>query len=239
MASLSTVADCLQMFYRMVSTTTSDDALVENGEVADETAYLALTHGFEAAQRFMIARGMTERWRTRSQPIVTWTGTDAVDGGRYVVLSSVIAAGKPFLRFAGLPENSNQGSFVEASGARWGYEVGPDLEYIEGDVYFLRGEQLWIGRGATPPATLYLEYQYRHPEIVAAGTLDFPEDARGLAVAYAARFASMEGWFPRSDPDKLERNVQLWEDAARGVARRTRGPRRMTAPRVIGHRFFA
>lgn len=238
MAYLDTAANCLKTFYRITGTTTSDDALVENSESADAVAYTCLTHGVESAQRFMIACGMTERWRTRSQAITSWSGADATDGGRYKATSGWIASGKEFMRFAGQKMNARQSSLCEANGERWGVEIDADNDALTGDYYYIKNDALWLCRGAAVPATVYVEYQYRHPEFTSSVTIDFPSDARGLVIAYAARFGSAEGWYPRADDTAIEKNVQYWEMEARKVARRSRGPRKQTPPPFVGTRFF-
>lgn len=237
MAKLSTPALCLAALYRLVGTTTSDDALVENGESANDVAYLCLNHGMESAQRFMIACGMTERWRTRSQAITSWSGADSTDGGRYKDLSSLIASGKEFLRFSGKKYDAKQSSLTEANGERWGIEIDGDTDTVTGDYFYLKNEQLWLAKDSAVPATVYLDYQFRHPEFTSSVTLNFPVDAMGLVIAYGARFAMADGWFPRDNERAIERNVQLWEMEARMVARRSRGKRRQNPPRTLGRIF--
>lgn len=240
MAYLSSAADCLKAFYRLVGTVSSDDALVENSESVDQVAYTCLTHGFEAAQRFMIACGMSERWRTRGTAITAWSGADSTDGGRYKALSSVISAGKEFLRLSGKKYDANQSSLMTADGERWGVEIDADKDAVTGDYYYLKNEELWLCRNAAPPATLYADYQFRHPEFTSSVTINFPSEARGLGIGYAAQHANAEAWFPLSVEAvaKIGQNVKFWEQQARIVARRSRGQRTQSAPRVVGTRFF-
>lgn len=232
MADLSTVAELLRLFYRLSGTTTSDDGLTENSEAADEVAYTCLNFGMQEAQRFMIGCGMTERWRKRNTAWTTWTGTDAADGGRYNTLPT------DFLRLSGRPYDRMRSSLTEANGEKWGVEITDNEEFVRGNSYYLKNDQLWLTRNAAVPTTIYLDYQFKHPEMASGVTLNFPEDAMGLVAAYGVRKASMEGWFP-SNPELAERNVMLWEKQARSVANRSRGQRKQTAPRVIGTRFFA
>lgn len=239
MAYLDTAANCLTALYRLVGTVSSDDALVENSESADQVAYTCLTHGFEEAQQFMIGCGMSERWRTRGTAITSWSGADATDGGRYKALSSVIASSKEFLRFAGKKYDAVQSSLVTANGERWGVEIDADNDALTGDFYYLKNEELWLCRGAAVPATIYAEYQFRHPEFTSSVTINFPADARGLGIAYAALHGMAEGWYPRADDTAITKNVEFWEKKSRKIARRSRGPRTQTPPTVIGTRFFA
>lgn len=239
MAYLDTAANCLKAFYRLVGTTSSDDALVENSEAADAVAYTCLTHGVETAQRFMIACGMTDRWRTRSQAITSWSGADATDGGRYKDMSSWIATSKSFLRLSGKKMDAAASSMMEANGERWGVEIDADNDYLTGDFFYLKNEQLWIARDAQVPTTVYVDYQYKHPEFTSSVTIDFPAEARGLFIAYAAQHGSAESWFPLADDSRIQKNVEFWERQARAVARRSRGPRTQNAPRTTGSRYFA
>ncbi len=237
MADLNTVAEWLKAFYRLVGSNTTDTAMQENGESADEVAYTCLNTGVQQAQSFMIGCGMTNRWRKRSTAITSWSGADSTDGGRYKDLSGIAS---DFLRFSGKPNDASRSSLTEANGARWGIEIDADFDILTGDVFYLKNEQLWIGQGASPPATIYIDYQFRHPEITSAVTLNFPSDAAGLVIAYAGRHAMAEGWFPRADGvEKIRENAEYWERLARQVARRTRQKRKQDAPRTIGTRFWA
>lgn len=229
MATLSSVALILKAFYRLVGTTTSDAALVEQGESADDVAYLCLNHGTEAAQRFMISCGMVERWRKRSS-VLSWSGSDAADGGRYSTLPT------DFLRFS---MSGEQSSLMTANGERWGQEITADYDAMQGNFYYLKNDQLWIAVGASPPGSLYLDYQFRHPDFTSGVTINFPAEARGLCVAYAAQVALADAWFPDINEARVLRNVAFWEREARKISRRSRAPRTMTAPRVVGTRYFA
>jgi hypothetical protein len=228
MANLNNAAACLKAFYRLVGTVSGDQGLRENGESADEVAYLSLNHGVEAAQRFMIANGMTERWLIRSSAL-SWSGSDAT-GGRWSALPA------DFLRF-GKTDRADS-SLMEEDGRRWGAEVTADQNQILGNHYYLRNDRLWLTKGASPP-TLYLEYMYRHPEFTSSVTLDFPIEARALIIALAANHAMSEGWFPGLNESRIARNVEFWRGQARTVARRSRQPRKMTPPKVTGSRYFA
>lgn len=229
MADLSTIATVIDRFYGMVGTTSSDDALVENGEAVDEVAYICLTQGFRRAQRFLVSHGMASRWRVRSSAL-SWSGADATDGGRYSTLPS------DFMMFSQRPPRS---SIVEANGEQWGQEVVAEHDNLTGDYYYLKNEQLWIAKNAEPPTACYLDYVFLHPEMAAATTMNFPLEVRPLCVAYAAQHGMAEGWFPRADGNAIERNVQLWEKDGALFARRSRAQRKQTAPKTVGTRFFA
>ena len=57
MAELTTVAQFVDAFYRLVGTDTGDQSLTEQGESADDVAYINLTKGCRSAQRWMIRMG--------------------------------------------------------------------------------------------------------------------------------------------------------------------------------------
>jgi hypothetical protein len=236
MSRLSTEAEVRAAFYRLVGTTSTDDTLSENAEAANLVADMCLTHGFERAQMFMIGCGMTERWRARSSAITSWSGADSTDGGRYKALSDITT---DFLRFSGKKMDPRYSSLMAANGDRWGVEIDADYDVLTGNVFYLKNEQLWIGVGSVPYTTLYLDYQFRHPEFTTGVTINFPGGAIGLCVAYAALHGSTENWYPRSDNSKIAENVDYWEKQARMVARRSRGQRKQSAPKTVGTRFWA
>jgi hypothetical protein len=232
MAYLTNGADLLKAFYRAVGTKGSDRALTEQGEKQDDVAYLALNHGCQAAQRFVLSCGGADWWEKRSSAI-TWLGTEASDGGRYAELPD------DFLRFAG---GRDECPLLSANNERWAArEITVDEKDWTGDYYYLRTSRLWITRNATPPSPVYLEYIYEHPEIKAGVTLDFPELARPLIVAYAAQHAVAEGWYAggAEKEARLYRNVETQEREARKVSRRSRQPRRIKPPRTVGTRHWA
>lgn len=225
---LSTVARVLAAFYRLVGTLSDDEALTEQGEATDDVAYLYLTQGTRDAQRWMLGMGYGG-WRKRSSAL-SFSGTDAADGGRYTALPT------DFLRAYGSRKKS---ALREADGDPWGTEIGPDEDTRRGDLYYIRGEQLWLARNASPPTTVYLDYHYQHPAWSASVTMDFPMDARSLIVAEAANAAKEENWFllgPDSD-QKIERARMRARERARGVARQTKSPRQFQRVRVFGNHW--
>jgi hypothetical protein len=232
MADLAALADFRTAFYRKVGTVSSDDALVENGETAGAVADLCLTHGFRQAQRFLIAHGQAWRWIKRSSAI-TWLGSEAADGGRYVALPT------DFLMFAQRGRDDYESSLKEANGEGWGLETVLEQAFRSGNYYYLKNSQLWISRGANPPSTLYLEYVFQHPVFADAITVDFPLEVRELVVSYAAQHGANDSWYPRADTSAIDKSVSLWEKQGALYAKRSRNPRKQTAPRVHGSRYFA
>lgn len=229
---LSTPTRCLQAFYRLVGSESDDDDLVERGEAADEVAYTFLTRGFRRAQHFLLDAGL-KGWRTRSSAL-TWSGTDAVDGGRYSALPA------DFLRADG--DRSGRSALVEADGTAWGQEVSAQDDGRQGDYYYLTATQVWLARTASPPTTLYLRYVKKHPAFsgsMADADLILPVDCNALGVAYAAAFAREDSWLPGGVEmeAKIERAVTSAQAEARGFARTSREPQTFQAPKRHGHRW--
>ena len=229
---LSTVAQVLTAFYRLVGTESDDPELEARGETDDEVAYTFLTRGCRNAQRWMLKTGYGG-WRARSSAI-TWSGTEAANGGRYTALPS------DFLRAFG---NKHISALREADGTPWGREVEAEDDRLYGDYYYLRGqEELWIVRGAGPPSTLYLEYHYTHPlwdSSLDDADIDFPMDARYLIVAEAANAAKEENWLVGGAEmeQKIERALVRARLEAGDVARPTKSPRQMRKPYRIGNHY--
>lgn len=223
---LDTVARMREAFYRLCGTDANDQALVDQTESTNDVAYLYLTRGCRSAQRWMIDMGFSG-WRKRSTAL-SWTGTDATTGGRYSELPS------DFLRAYGDDQRS---ALRQANGDEWGYEQ-MDGEFQKGNFYYFRDNQLWLGRNASPPTTLYLEYHYTHPKWDGTTTIDFPMDARWLIVAEAANVAKEENWLP-GGPElevKIERALQRAREETRKIARVSKRPRQLRkAARVANH----
>lgn len=229
---LLTVDQIVAAWYRAVGTESDDSDLVQNGESVDDVAYVYLTRGFRAAQRWMVDNGFQSYWRTRSSAL-SWSGAEATDGGRYTDLPST------FLRLAGDPQN-RKSAIVEADGASWGWLIDEEESEVRGQYYYLKGSKLWITRGATPPTAAYLEFHHKHPAfktgatVLADASLDFEVDARPLGVAEAALLAANQPWYHGDEA----RKAQLREDRfnaqqeARKIARRTRRARKFGKGRV-------
>ena len=225
---LDSVAKVREALYRLLGTTAADPFLVEQTEAVNDVAYEFLTVGSREAQRHLVKMGFAG-WRKRSSAL-SWTGTDATTGGRYSALPT------DFLRAWG---NRNVSALVEANGDRWGQEIDPTESELEGDGYYFQGEQLWLARSANPPATVYLDFHYKHPLWSASVTIDFPMDARMLIVAEAANAAKEENWFPldADGAQKIERALMRWRERARGIARASKSPRRFAKPVRVASRY--
>lgn len=224
---LDTVAKLVEAFYRLTGSVSTDPALNARGESDDDIAYVALTRGARAAQRWMIDNGFESYWRSRSSA-VTWSGTEASDGGRYVSLPS------DFLRLWG-DRTRVKSALVEADGDGWGRLIDEEKSDVRGDYYYLKGGNLWITRDASPPTTVYIEYHHKHPAInttLADADIDFEMDARPLIVAEAAVSGKYESWF--AGDEAMERRIEMALDKARQearqIARRTRSARRFAPP---------
>ena len=232
MSDLDTVNKCVDAFYRLVGTVGTDPALTELGESTDEVAYTYLTRGTRVAQRWLLKMSY-HGWRKRSAAI-TWSGTDAADGGRYLTLPS------DFLRAAGTQQYS---CLVEADGDRWGTMIEPEDAHLKGDYFYFRGstsgDQIWLARNASPPTTVYLEYHYIHPLWTASVTIDFPLEIRALFVAEAANEAKEENWLPggREMETKIERALIRAKEEARDFARRSKQTRTIRKPPRYGNRW--
>lgn len=229
MADLTTVAQIVARFYRLVGSVSGDQALVLHGEAVDAVAYESLTQGSRLAQLWMLDQGY-QGWRQRSAAL-SFTGTDDTTGGKYATLPA------DFLRLYG-SKKPVRSALVEANGDRWGSEIDADEDHIRGDHYYVRDEELWLARAAEPPTTVYLDYHYLHPVWSAAVTIDFPLRARALVPAYAAWVAADENWIPGGDEMlvKIERSLRKAEVMARKMSRQTKEPRRFNKPtRVANH----
>src|SRR3990167_5281846 len=95
---MDSVAAIRRAFYRLVGSTEDDSFLEEQGEAANEVAYTYLTIGSREAQLWMLKVGYVD-WAKRSSAL-TFSGSDAADGGRYVALPT------DFLRTRGDRRNS-------------------------------------------------------------------------------------------------------------------------------------
>lgn len=222
MATYGAIAGFVSGLHRLLGTSSTDQALIEHDNATLENIYLALTHGCWAAQRYMISSGMSDRWRKRSTAVTSWSGSDATDGGRYTSLPT------DFLRLSG--NRKSRSALRTADGNPWGREVSADEDTARGNVYYTKNDQLWLGRGAAPPTTVYIDFHFRHPEFTSAiAAFDFPVDARGLIVAEAAGILVLESWVSGGGEmvQAVERNLDKWRKIARDISRRTREPRRM------------
>lgn len=227
---LDTIAKHRNAFYRLCGTESDDPELVLHGEGATEVVDLYLTDGCRNAQRWMLDMGYGG-WRKRSSAL-SWTGTDATTGGRYSSLPS------DFLRAYG---NERESCLHKANGDPWGTQISPEEDRLKGNLFYFRGEELWIGRLASPPTTLYLEYHYTHPgwDDLDNDDIDFPKRARRLIIAEAANIAKEENWIV-GGPEmelKIERALRRAQSEARGYSRLTKQPRQFRRVRRAGNRW--
>lgn len=226
---LDSVSKVKFAFLRLVGTEADDPELVLHGESVDEVIYLYLTRGSRAAQRYMLENGY-QGWVKRSAAL-TWSGSDAADGGRHTDLPT------DFLRAYG---HSRMSALEEADGDRWGSEIRTDEEYkYKGDGYYFRGEELWLTRQAESPATVYLRYHYKHTLWSSGVTIDFPMDARPLIVAEAADLARNENWtvLEREDELRIDRALDRAQKEARDLCRPSKQPRVLRRPPRFGSRW--
>lgn len=235
---LSSIAEHTRALYRLLGLVSTDDVFTEQGEAANDVAYLALTDGYRRTQNWIISKGGGERWRKRASTAITaWTGSDASVGGRYVALADYCldAASNPdFLRLDSKPKE-DRSALVEANGDQWGSEIEADEDWAKGDYYYLKGEQLWLARTAGPPSTLYLRYYYKHPRITSAtSSFDMDEELRWLCVAEAADAANRDGWGVEGAQARIDAALAYRRSEAKRMVRRTRNPRRMEARPAIG-----
>lgn len=215
---LDTVVKIVSAFYRMIGSVASDQSLTEQGESADDVAYLNLTRGTRIAQRYMIDQSFGG-WRQRSSAL-SFTGSDSADGGRYVTTMP-----SDFLRAYG---SNRRSALVEANGDRWATETIEDQDHLKGDHYYLKGSVLWLTRTANPPTTIFLDYHYKHPAWSSNVTIDFPMEARHLIVAQAAACAIDDNWVSGGEEmeARVGRAVTKAQSEARGISRTTRQPKK-------------
>lgn len=229
---LTTVEEHLEAWYRLVGSVSGDQALEEQSEDTDEVGYINLTRGCRRAQRSMIRMGFGG-WRKRSAALV-FTGSDAVDGGVKTVLPS------DFLRAYG---NDRRSALTEANGNRWGSRIDEMDDHLKGDLYYIRGEELWLARTASPPTTVFLDYHFQHPawdSSLQAGTgIDFPLEARALIVAQAAYTAMHDNWLPGGAEleTKIDRALKVAETEARYISRPDKQARQFRKVRRFGNRW--
>lgn len=233
MSDLTTVAQFVQGFYRLVGSESGDGALTLQGEAQDAVAYEALTRGARSAQLFMLDAGY-QGWRKRSSA-VTWLGADATDGGRYVALPS------DALRIYG-DAKPGRSALVTADGRRWGTQVEPEEDHRTGDGYYVRGEQLWLTRNASPPSTLYIDYHYIHPAWSSSlqdDDIDFPLTTRPIISPYAAEIAMEDNWLPGGLEMKaaISGAVARAEKEVRRFVRSSKRPRQFGRPTLLGNRY--
>lgn len=228
-----TVVKILAGFFRLVGTVSSGQELTEQGEDQDDIAYLNITRGCRKAQRWMLQNGFGG-WRKRTATVLSFSGSDSVDGGRFTTLPS------DFLRAYG---DHRRSCLTEANGDRWGEEITEQEDHKKGDLFYFRGHELWLSRVASPPTNLYLDYHFIHPAwddaLQAGDGIDFPMEARYLIVAMAAETAMDDNWLPGGQEleGKIGRAVKRAQNEARHIARPTKQPRQFQKVRRFGNRW--
>lgn len=231
---LDSVSKVLAAFYRMTGNTTSDPSLVARGEAADETAYQLLTRGCRVAQDWMLQCGYVG-WRKRSSAL-SWSGTDAADGGRYSALPT-----RFMQAYAPRDAWGLRTCLVQANGDRWGTQITPDERHLEGDFYYFFNtdgtDQIWLARNANPPATVYMNYIEAHDAWNTGVTISFPLECRHLIVSEAASLGMDESWFPAGPElqQSIQRALERDREHARDVARQTKAPRVIRRPARFGN----
>lgn len=236
-ATLDNRAELRRALLRLIGGSTSDGGFAEHEASSGDTLNHLIIHGVWLAQEYILNSVDPDRWRKRSAAI-TWSGADSTDGGRYVELAS------DFLRLYG---NRERSALVEADGTRWGRQIDSPMDRYEvsGGYYWIdrtsNANRLWISKSSNPPATVYYEYNYRHPTFSDDTTAaEFASQEVPLAVAFAADYALNHAFFP-GGPEmgaRIEKNLDRWKRTVYVNSRRTREPRKLKTGRVIGTRWW-
>lgn len=226
---LPTRSDLRRAMYRLLGINADDEALVENGEAQNKVANDAVQNGIWLAQKFLIGLGFRE-WLKDSAPL---SFTARADGTHAAPLPS------DFLRLAG---DERDGALYDADGRTWGglidarkkRQAGPRAYWIENG--FVR-----LGRFASPPSGLYIEYHYRHPTLTdETAVVDFPPDWAGMVAPEAAYLAMHEAWFPYGPEQaaKIADARAFWHRQAGPWMRKTQEPQKLRPPPIRGTHYF-
>ena len=231
MAVLTNLASLQRAFYRITDTASDDDSLIEHDDSSLEAVNQFLQYGLNDAQDYLMDCGLSDRWVSQATAITSWSGTESDDGGRYKALES------DFFRLAGddmtsalrkidRPRGGSRGDFRDRCRGR-------------GNRYWLQGTNLWIARGANPPASLIYDYHHRLPTLSSA-TVDFPSEDRPLIVAYAAERAMEDSWLPGGQEmeAKIRNKVRTCEQRAFRRSRRSRTPRKLRPKPTLGTHYY-
>ena len=231
MAVLTNLASLQRAFYRLTDTAADDDSLIEHDDSTLETVNQFLQYGLNDAQDYLMDCGLSDRWVSQATAITSWSGTESDDGGRYKARES------DFFRLAGDDMTS---ALRKIDGTRWGNLVDfRDRFRVRGNRYWLQSTNLWIARGANPPASLIYDYHHRLPTL-SSGTVDFPSEDRPLIVAYAAERAMEDSWLP-GGPEmeaKIRNKVRTCEQRAFRRSRRSRTQRKLRPKPTLGTHYF-
>ena len=231
MAVLTNLASMQRAFYRLTDTAADDDSLIEHDASTLEAVNQFLQYGLNDAQDYMIDCGLSDRWVSQATAITSWSGTESGDGGRYKALES------DFFRLSGDDMTS---ALRKTDGTRWGHLVDfRDRFRVRGNRYWLQGTNLWIARGASPPASLIYDYHHRLPTL-SSDTVDFPTEDRPLVVAYAAERAMQDSWLAGGEEMmvKIQANRRACEQRAFRRTRRSRTMRKLRPKPTIGTHYF-
>ena len=231
MAVLTNLASMQRAFYRLTDTASDDDSLIEHDDSTLEGVNQFLQYGLNDAQDYMMDCGLSDRWVSQATAITSWSGTESDDGGRYKALES------DFFRLSGDDMTS---ALRKIDGTRWGHLVDfRDRFKVRGNRYWLQGENLWIARGASPPASLIYDYHHRLPTLSSA-TVDFPSEDRPLIVAFAAERAMQDSWLPGGEEMmvKIQATRRACEQRAFRRPRRSRTMRKLRPKPTVGTHYF-
>jgi len=221
MSVLTDRASLARAFYRLTATSADSPALTEWDVSTLEALYQFLQYGAWDAQAWLIDGGLADRW-VSAYTLLSWSGTDSSDGGKYQALPS------DFLRLAG--DDYRSAIRNPATGLRWGKEVDfPDRWSVRGRHYWLQDENLWIARAAQTNGAKVLDYHHKLATLADGTTVDFPSEHRSLIVAYAADRAMGDSWLPggMEMQAKITANLKKLQREAHRRIRRTSGPRKM------------
>lgn len=231
--TLTNRAALRRAFYRLTGTAATDDALTEHDSEVLEAVHYHLQRGLWSAQEYLISVGTT-RWLTRADA-TPWVA----DGDL-----TYLALPDDFLRLSG--DERVSPFLVNNTRRTLGVSSNFDNGLSIGASYWVEGDRLYAGKGVTAPTGLQVEYIHRHPlvtsddENAAGGAIDFPVEDRPLIVAFAAAHAMVESWLP-GGPDmeaKIDRNLAMAKAESARRSRRTREPRKMRPPEVLGTRWW-
>lgn len=233
MAEFANRVELREEWYQLVGSLSTDAELTAQGEDTNQIANRCLQYGCWNAQQYLIELGGGDRWYKVGSAL-SWTTSDAQ--GWYA------SAPSDLLRLAADEQTSG---LREADGTGWGRLIQPAQRFnVTGNYYYLLdiagAERIWLTLQASPPATLYPHYYYRHPALADGTEPDMDELDRPLIVAEAAVIGMRASWFT-GDPQRrqdITENLRYWRDQARLRIRRSRQPRRIRTVRGFGSHHF-
>lgn len=237
MGVLTDRASLLDEFFRLVNADTSDDDLIEHDTTTGDSYYHLLQAGVYDAQDYLIRCGIGERWAKTSSAL-SFSGSFP---DKYAALPT---------DFLMLDADDNR-SGLRNGKISWGRLIDfKDRFRYTGNLFYLRGNEaasglegqlrVYVADGAAVPSSLVADYFYRHATLADSTTVDFPAEDRQLIVAYAARRATWQSWFPggMEEKDAINNNLRHCEEQARGRARVSRRPVRVPVRAIHGERWY-